>query len=206
MGGNLSKGGHGEGSLVVGDVLVVDDAMEVDEAEVVKLPLWDALVKELHHRPRSITNANHNNAQRMLGGLDDGVGGVSIVDHLPICDNDQDVELGAPGQCQHPKEEKREGERPYTLGGLDYLDSLADKWAKVGGTREGEGGDNLEIFGQDLVERLARSVREEREDAEEEEQRRRTKKKKVQSEILRNQKKKRKKEKSEPLIGRSNIT
>ena len=65
--------------------------VEVDELEVVELPLGQPVVEVLHDVPRPVAHADHHDAERHVGSFHDGLDGGPVLVHLPVGDDDEDV-------------------------------------------------------------------------------------------------------------------
>ena len=65
-------------------LILLQYSMEVDKLEVVKLSLWEEVVKLLHGIPGSVTHPNHYDAQRVSRRLHDGLGRAQLLHDLAV--------------------------------------------------------------------------------------------------------------------------
>ena len=65
--------------------------MVVDEAEVVEHASRQASVELVHQLPRAVADADDDDADRVLGGVDDRIDGRLFLRHLSVGNDDEDV-------------------------------------------------------------------------------------------------------------------
>ena len=91
--GNLHERVQREGRLRI--ACVPGDRIELDELEIVEALArsLEVVVEVLHHLPGAVADAHHHDRERPLGGLHDRRDRVSLVRHLAISHNHQDMVL-----------------------------------------------------------------------------------------------------------------
>ena len=70
-----------------------DDFVEIDEVEVVKFARRQPVVERLHHAPRAVAYAHHDDRDRPHRGCHDGVPRTHLVHDLTVGDDHQNVVL-----------------------------------------------------------------------------------------------------------------